>query len=574
MGSEMERIFTQSDFDTLYGENEKSIPKILKEMPNDQLIKFFYSMKNSPEVTQKVVLQDILKCAEKSQYGLKMGFSEIKSIEDFKKKVPISHYKDYEPYIEKIKVGESNVLFNGKPTRFIATSGSSGVPKLIPESDNGECIKAIISQIRAILLLMLAPEVMAPDKKILAITNPSEYDKTDGDIPIGSASGQAAKDMPKEMQQKMILPLELMAAKNLSNEATDYLTILFALKEKNLAGVICSNIAHFNILLNKMNNYAQLLIDDIKNGVISSRIEMDEGLRKRLISRLQPNPIRAEELREIYDDQKELDVAFIWPMLSVVSCWMSASAQRIVADIKKRLPKEIKFLEWGYGASEGKFNIPTKPNDPAGFLGLFGYFFEFLPLGAENTLEAHELKPGEYYELIITSYSGLYRYNMKDIVCVKEIENQSPRIVFISKSSESLKLENLELMIHEMDEIIKKTVDEENEEIRFVQILTDQKEKKLVFIIESISSEISGESFRTSLENTLMKENSIYEDNRRLKQFSPLEIIFMKQGYRDSLFTRSIMTGKNVNQTKLKTMIDAYPENSSILNWVKGDDND
>ncbi|MGV8906866.1 MAG: GH3 auxin-responsive promoter family protein [Acetobacterium sp.] len=556
----------------MFGAIEKSIPKILRDMPNEQLIKFFYFMNNNPEATQKVVLQDILKCAEKSRYGKEMGFSEIKSIDDFKRKVPITTYKDYEPYIEKIKMGESDVLFNGEPSRFIATSGSSGVPKLIPESDNGECIKAIISQIRGILLIMLAPEVMVPDKKILAITNPSEYDKTEGGVPIGSASGQAAKDMPKEMQNKMILPLELMAAKDLSNEAIDYLTILFALKEKNLAGVVCSNIAHFNILLNKMDNYVDMLIADINNATISSKILMDEGLRECLSAKLKPNPERAAELREIYRNNKGLDVGFVWPALSVISCWMSASAQRIVTDIKLRLPRTIKFLEWGYGASEGKFNIPTKADDPSGFLGLFGYYFEFLPLGAENTLAAHELKPREYYELIITSYSGLYRYNMKDIVCVRSIENQSPRIVFISKSSECLKLSNLELMAYEIDEIIKKAANNQNDDIRFIQILADEKEKKLVFILEPISLEFSGASFRTSLEETLMKENRIYNENRRLNQFAAVEILIMKQGYRDSLFTRSIMTGKNVNQTKLKTIVDEYPENSSIFNWVKGDE--
>lgn len=43
-------------------------------------------------------------------------------------------------------------------------------------------------------------------------------------------------------------------------------------------------------------------------------------------------------------------------------------------------------------------------------------------------LLAHELKQGGYYQLIITSYSGLYRYNMKDIVYVAEINNQIPRL--------------------------------------------------------------------------------------------------------------------------------------------------
>lgn len=555
-------------FSQIFSGNEgKSLPEILKEMPNEKLIKCFYLTEKYPEDTQKIVLQDILRAAQTSEFGKKMGFSEITSIEEFKNKVPISGYSTYEAEIEKLKLGESDILYNGETASFIATSGSTGVPKLIPESKNGEMIKSLVSQIRSILLLMLAPEVMEPGKKILAIANPSEYGKTDGNIPIGSASGQAAKDMPIEMQKKMVLPIELLLAKDLSNEATDYLTIRYALEEKNLAGVVCSNIAHFNILLKKMNAMALDLMDDIKNGGISSKISTNEALREKLTGKLQPNPERAEELLTIYTINKRLDVGLIWPAFTVVSCWMSSSAAKIVADIKKNLPQSVKFLEWGYGASEGKFNIPDKAQDPAGLLAHFGYFFEFLPVGSENfeTVLAHELKKGEYYELIITSYSGLYRYNMKDIVYVSDMNNQTPRIVFVCKASERLELENLKLMVFEIDGHIKNVSDLENEEIRFYQILLDQGMKKLVLILEPYSETFKSECFRDSLEKRLVAQHVEYEKLRSLNQLAALEIIVMKDGYRDSLFTRSIMPGKNVNQTKLKTIVNEYPESCSIL---------
>ena len=389
----------------------KSIPELLKEMSNEELVKSFYLIENCPEVTQLRVLQDILKSAQNSEFGQKYGFAEIKTVDAFRKRVPISDYSQLAAAIDRLKAGAADIFFDGPAASFIATSGSTGVPKLLPESKNGELVKGLVSQIRAILLLMLAPEVMAPGKKVLAIANPAEYGKTEGGIPIGSASGQAAKDMPIEMLKKMVLPPEMMMAKDLSNEATDYLTIRYALAEKNLVGVVCSNIAHFNILLKKMKAAAADLLADISAGQISAKIDIDEGLRQKLVSKLSPNPERAEALKTILAKNKSLDVAEIWPEFSVVSCWMSASAAKIVADVKKSLPPTVKFLEWGYGASEGKFNIPDKAQDPAGLLALFGYFFEFLPVGTTNndTVLAHELKQGGYYELIITSYSGLYR---------------------------------------------------------------------------------------------------------------------------------------------------------------------
>lgn len=363
----------------------------------------------------------------------------------------------------------------------------------------------------------------------------------------------------------------MMMAKELSNEATDYLTIRYALEEKNLVGVVCSNIAHFNILLKKMNAAAADLIEDIRTGEISPKISLDEGLREKLVSKLQPNPERAEALKTILANNKSLDVAGIWPEFSVVSCWMSSSAAKIVSDVKKNLPATVKFLEWGYGASEGKFNIPDKAQDPAGLLALFGYFFEFLPVGAEGneTVLVHELKKGGYYQLIITSYSGLYRYNMKDIVYVAEMNNQIPRVVFVCKDSERLDIENLKLMIYEIEGSIQAVSTQQNQEIRFFQILLDADQRKLVFILELCSETFDGELFRAALDKSLMANNRDYEKLRNDNILLAPEVLVMQDGYRDSLFTRAIMPGKNVNQTKLPTIVKEYPEKSSIIHWAK-----
>lgn len=566
-----DRIPEEISSDIFETSEGKSIPELLKDMSNEKLINSFYIMENSPEVTQVRVLQDILKSAQNSEYGKKYGFADIKTVDMFRKKVPISDYSQLAAEIDRLKAGAANIFFDGPAASFIATSGSTGVPKLLPESKNGELVKGLVSQIRAILLLMLAPEVMAPGKKVLAIANPAEYGKTDGGIPIGSASGQAAKDMPIEMLKKMVLPPEMMMAKELSNEATDYLTIRYALEEKNLVGVVCSNIAHFNILLKKMNAAAADLLADIETGQISAKISLDEALREKLVSKLQPNPDRAEALKTILANNKSLDVAGIWPEFSVVSCWMSASAAKIVADVKKSLPATVKFLEWGYGASEGKFNIPDKAQDPAGLLALFGYFFEFLPVGSTNneTVLAHELKQGGYYQLIITSYSGLYRYNMKDIVYVAEINNQIPRVVFVCKDSERLDIEDLKLMIYEIEGSIQAVSAQQNQEIRFFQILLDANQRKLVFMLEPCSETFDGELFRAALDNSLMADNQDYRKLRDDNILAAPELLVMKDGYRDSLFTRAIMPGKNVNQTKLPTIVKAYPDKSSIIDWAK-----
>ena len=551
---------------------EKSIPDILAQMTNQDVVKAFYVMKGSVESMQELVLMDILKHAQNSQIGRKEAFADIRTIHDFQKKLPITEYSDYTMYIEQMKKGDKDIQYNGETVSFVATSGTTGISKLIPESKNGETVKSLVSKLRLILLLSMAPEIMMPDKKILSITNPSEYAKTEGDIPIGSASGQAVKDVPKEMQQKLLLPIELILAKNISNDAMDYLILLLALAEENMAGVVCSNIAHFNILLNKIDECANDLLNDISKGEISSKIELDPALRDALTAKLAPNPDRAEKLRDVFAGCKPFDVLLIWPNFSVVSCWMASSAEMIVADVRKRLPEATKFLEWGYGASEGKFNIPSLANDPSGDLAMFGYFFEFLPLGeTDATLLAHELKQGEFYEIIITSYSGLYRYNMKDVVYVKSNDNGSPRIVFASKTTECLQLDDMKLYVFEVDQYLKKACGLVHEDVRFYQLLADKNNKKLVFIVEAAADTFDGQAFIQVLEKILISDNSLYRSCRESQQIKAAEIILVKQGYRDALFVRSIMPGKNVNQTKIKTIVNVYPEDDSIVDHCKGE---
>lgn len=56
-----------------------------------------------------------------------------------------------------------------------------------------------------------------------------------------------------------------------------------------------------------------------------------------------------------------------------------------------------------------------------------------------------------------------------------------------------------------------------------------------------------------------MADNQDYRKLRNDNILAAPELLVMKDGYRDSLFTRAIMPGKNVNQTKLPTIVQSIP---------------
>ncbi|NCC70905.1 hypothetical protein EOM09_04955 [bacterium] len=71
---------------------------------------------------QEKMLFDILKKCRNTVFGKKYGFDIIQTIEDFQSIVPISHYKDFEPWITYMLKGEKDITYPGKIDWFATSS--------------------------------------------------------------------------------------------------------------------------------------------------------------------------------------------------------------------------------------------------------------------------------------------------------------------------------------------------------------------------------------------------------------------------------------------------------------------
>lgn len=87
---------------------------------------------NNPIETQEQVFKNLITQAKQTQFGKDHNFSQIKTFTDFAKNVPIRDYEALKPYVEKIKKGEEDVLWKGKPIYFAKTSGTTSGAKYIP----------------------------------------------------------------------------------------------------------------------------------------------------------------------------------------------------------------------------------------------------------------------------------------------------------------------------------------------------------------------------------------------------------------------------------------------------------
>ena len=95
--------------------------------------RLFRQAKNGKSFSEKKLLR-LLKKSRNTEYGKKYGFREIKNVDDYREKVPLSTYDDYRELIRRTaEKGEQKLMTGRKIVYFATTSGTVTEVKLIPQ---------------------------------------------------------------------------------------------------------------------------------------------------------------------------------------------------------------------------------------------------------------------------------------------------------------------------------------------------------------------------------------------------------------------------------------------------------
>src|SRR4030042_5459248 len=88
-----------------------------------------------PFDVQKETLLKLINKASNTEFGKKFIFSEINSIQEFQKRVPVHSYDDLKEYIKRVMQGEQNLLWPSEIKWFAKSSGTTtDKSKFIPVS--------------------------------------------------------------------------------------------------------------------------------------------------------------------------------------------------------------------------------------------------------------------------------------------------------------------------------------------------------------------------------------------------------------------------------------------------------
>jgi hypothetical protein len=547
---------------------KKCIPEELLGMPDADFMRLSMSGFSNPAEIQEQVLKQILKTSQETEIGKKYKFAEINSVEDFQTQIPIKEWSDVEPYSERMADGESDLLFPGMAKQFVLTSGTTGnSSKMVPESERGSLAKQVVSRFRRMQLIRNLPQF---DKTgyVLPLSNVLMQPPTKAGIPVGFASGIALKNSMGEKQMlRMAFPMDVLLNKN--TDTRDYLLLRFALQKQNVVMVVGNNAGRFSQLSSIASLRATDIINDIENGTVRGVSEIDPMVLEIINPQLAPDPERAAELRQILEKTGDLQPKEYWPNMQLMAFWLSASVGHYIKDVKPLVSEKAAFFDAGYGSSEVRINIPTQPNNAAGTLSVYTAFYEFIPESGGNPLLAHQLEDGKLYELVVTTWSGLYRYNMKDKVKVEGFTGNTPNIVFAYKSGEILNIAEEKVPASLVANSIRQVSGPMGVDVVQIQVYPNQEDRTYYCYLEASSDFDSGNL--SELAHLHLSKNSFAYDMmcNHQKMIHPLQIVPMKTGWQQWLYADRIQKVGSATQVKLPVMV----KEEANKDWIKENDN-
>ena len=371
-------------------------------------IKLIQKAIENPIDVQSKILSTNIKLAEKTLFGKKYHFSDIKSYSEFSQQIPRQDYNSLTPFINMTRKGDKDILWPGKVKFFAKTSGTThNKSKFIPITNESlkDChFKAGKDMLS--LYLNQYPKSRILAGKSLMIGGSTNINKLDSCY-TGDLSAIIIQNLPTWVQLKRLPSMQ---------------TALISDWEKKIEKIIQETIYKNITNISGVPSWTIMILDKI--------------MRKKNINCLSE----------------------IWPNLEL---YMHGGVN---FDCYKNYFKNciknqtLNYLEL-YNASEGFFGIQNDlKKDDLLLLINHGIFYEFTPMknGKEEpnqTIPLKEVELHKTYAMLITTNGGLWRYRIGDTVMFTSLKPYKIKIngriqSFINAFGEELNEDNTNTAIN------------------------------------------------------------------------------------------------------------------------------
>lgn len=547
----------------------------------------FWSRK--PRHTAEKTLRDILTISRDTVYGKEHHFDVILSATSAEELFRLyRHYvpenKSFEqlrPYVERHKNGEENVLFPGKPDMYATTSGTTSEPKWVPMTH--KYLKDVYGKMSHIWTWnFVKHRSRIFGGHIFPIVGKEvEGYAPDGTI-FGSVSGVLVRDIPSIIKKHYTAPACVMAIGDYA--ARNYTLMRMAMQHRDVTLWATANPSTILELLRTVQENIDEMCLDIACGTISSKFEVAPEIREELANWITPKPERAKELLELKAAGK-LEPKYWWPLLQYMSTWKCGNTKIYMDKYMDKFDwEQTYYQELGYIATECRFGFSLDETNESVLFPHFHYY-EFvsedeLDVPNKHFLQIDELEVGKRYNAYVTTYSGLFRYNMNDLVEVSApLYGNTPRVHMISKVNGIVSLTGEKLYEPQFIQAVHEAEGETGLKTKFFVGFADVDQSKYHFYFEfedkmvarrkgkepepEMITQEEADAFGRVVDEHLQKINVEYESKRQSfrlhdpqthillsNAYSRFKAACLKDGFRDGQFKFNLLMQDEKRRSK------------------------
>lgn len=403
----------------------------------------FLASLQEPERVQADFLRDqILAPNRDCELGRRWRFDKIATLDDYRKAVPINTYDGLADLIERtVQTGEQGLVTGEPIKRFFLTSGSTSRSKYIPVTNRFVRNKSRTFGIYWSLVFESHPAA----HRGRMVTNFSDSGKavlSPGGLPCSSESAYwAGVTRATQLKEQPLIPKSVA---QIGDSDSRYYAIARILLEEEFAVIMTLNPSTILLLFQKVAQYAESLFADIERGGITGPgLSVSDDVRAYVAERYPGNPARAAQLRALQGPPGLL-AHRIWPALALAICWRSPMLAPYIELLAPHF-QGVAQRDYILMASEGVMAVPIEDDKSGGALVLGSNLYEFVPEDEidrpdPTVLSPHELEVGRNYVVILSNASGLYRYNIGDVVRVVRMQARTPVIEFLHRAGSTCSL--------------------------------------------------------------------------------------------------------------------------------------
>jgi hypothetical protein len=487
-------------------------------------IKEIERLRIKPGEAQEIVFDTLIKAGKRTEYGEKYNFGNIRNVEDFRNNVPVSDYSVLQPYINRMRSGENNILWNTPVRWFAKSSGTTASKsKFIPVSR--ECLyNCHFSGSKDLTLQYL---INNPDSKIL----------------LGKTLTLGGSHRIDEFNNKI--------------------------KTGDLSAIMIHNSPWYAELTRTPSKKTALIPDfDEKTQIIAGY-----SSRHNVASFAGVPSWNLVLMNRILEYTGKKHLLELWPNLEVFFHGGVAFGPYI-EQFKRIIPSDGMHYMETYNASEGFFAFQDVPGDDSMLLlANNNVFYEFMPMSelekpSPKTYTVTEVETGVNYAMIISTNAGLWRYMIGDTV--KFTSLYPHKIKITGRTAHYINVFGEELIVGNAEEALQKVCAETNAIISEYTVapifMSETSNGAHEWLIEFDTLPQNVEHFADILDKALCEVNSDYEAKRyRNITLSRLKLTLLPKG---TFITWMKSKGKLGGQNKIPRLYNSREYADQLLRIV------